>query len=182
MENCACKVVFEFDNSADKLVSSLQYMLDNIAGGIPLHADPDDILFRCKAIITELLTNAIKHAGQSSTRFDIESDGAKLTICKTDTGMPMYLIDGRSNGAGTQIPADNKHLISADPLSSLFAIWESENHIRFASEEGSLDDFLAVEQLAEHFGILIITNSSDEFTYTYDKKTRENIFRVRINF
>jgi anti-sigma regulatory factor (Ser/Thr protein kinase) len=174
-------VEFQFDNSADKLISSLQYMLDGIAGGIPPHADPDDILFRCKAIITELLTNAIKHAGKGSTRFKVESDGAKLIICKTDTGMPLYLINTRDN-VMPESSAENKRLISADPLSSLYAVWEKENHIRFTSEEGSLDDFLSVEQVMEHFGILIITNSSDEFTYTYDKNTRENIFRVRIDF
>jgi len=173
-------VVFEFDNSADKLVSSLQYMLDGIAGGISSQADSGDIMFRCKAVITELLTNAIKHAGKGHTRFDVESDGTKLTICKTDTGMPLYLLATRNNTAA-ESAAENKKLISADPLSSLYANWESENHIRFTSEEGSLDDFLSVEQVAEHFGILIITNSSDEFTYTYDKNTRENIFRVKIN-
>lgn len=172
-------MVFEFDNSADKLVSSLQYMLDDIAGGIPPQADAEDIMFRCKAVITELLTNAIKHAGKGSTRFNVDSDGEMLTICKTDTGMPLYLINTRNNAAADSA-VENKRLISADPLSSLYANWESENHIRFSSEEGSLDDFLSVEEVAEHFGILIITNSSDEFTYTYDRNTRENIFRVTI--
>ncbi|MBS1530419.1 MAG: hypothetical protein JSU01_08940 [Bacteroidetes bacterium] len=172
---------FEFDNTADKLVSSLEYMLGQVKACLPKHANPDDILFRCKVIITELLTNAIKHAGKGNTRFDVEGDGAKLIIYKTDTGMPLYLVNTRNN-AVPENNAENKRLISADPLSSLYANWESENHIRFTSEEGSLDDFLSVEQVAEHFGILIITNSSDEFTYTYNKKTRENIFRVRVDF
>jgi hypothetical protein len=174
-------VKFEFDNCADKLVSSLEYMLGQITPCIPPHADSNDILFRCKAIITELLTNAIKHAGKGSTRFDVESDGSKLIIRKTDTGMPLYLVNTRNNTV-PENTAENKRLISADPLSSLYANWETENHIRFSSEEGSLDDFLSVEEVAEHFGILIITNSSDEFTYTYNKTTRENIFRVRVDF
>jgi hypothetical protein len=181
MQNCACKVEFEFGNRADKLVSSLEYMLGQIAPCIPQHGGSDDILFRCKAVITELLTNAIKHAGDGGTRFDVESDGAKLIICKMDTGMPMYLINAGNNSSAENTD-EKKRLISADPLSSLYANWESENQIRFTSEEGSLDDFLAVEQLAEHFGILIITNSSDEFIYTYDKHTGENIFRVTINY
>ena len=181
MQNCTCKVEFEFDNCADKLVSSLEHMLGQITACIPPHADSGDILFRCKVIITELLTNAIKHAGKGSTRFNVECNGSKLTICKTDTGMPLYLVNTRNNTISEKLN-DNKRLISADPLSSLYANWETENHIRFSSEEGSLDDFLSVEQVAEHFGILIITNSSDEFTYTYNKHTRENIFRVRIDY
>jgi len=181
MQNCACNVEFQFDNSAAQLVSSLEYMLGQITGNIPPRADKDDILFKCKVIITELLTNAIKHAGKGSTRFDIEWDAHKLIICKTDTGMPLYLVNTRNNTNNGK-PDLNKRLISADFLNSLYAIWENENHIRFASEEGSLDDFRPVEQVMEHFGILIITRSSDEFTYTYDKATRANVFRVRINF
>ncbi|MGZ3943652.1 MAG: hypothetical protein ACXVJB_01850 [Mucilaginibacter sp.] len=181
MQTFTCKVEFQFDNSADKLVSSLEYMLGQITGNIPPQADKEDIIFRCKVIITELLTNAIKHAGKGSTRFDIEMDAQKLIISKTDTGMPLYLVNTRNNA--TKADAElNKRLISADFLNSLYAIWESENHIRFASEEGSLDDFLPVEQVMEHFGILIITRSSDEFTYTYNKAAHTNVFRVKINF
>jgi len=181
MQNCACKVEFEFDNSAAQLVSSLEYMLGQIAGNIPPQADAGDILFRCKVIITELLTNAIKHAGKGNTRFDIGIDAQKLVICKTDNGMPLYLVNTRNNTTNGNT-AFNRRLISSDFLNSLYAIWESENNIRFASEEGSLNDFLPVEQVMEHFGILIITRSSDEFTYSYDKATRTNVFTVRINF
>lgn len=172
---------FEFGNSAAQLVSSLEYMLGQIGGNIPPRADKEDILFRCKVIITELLTNAIKHAGKSSTLFSIEMDAQKLIICKTDTGMPLYLVNTRNNTTNSNAEF-NRRLISSDFLNSLYAIWESENNIRFASEDGSLNDSLPVEQVMEHFGILIITRSSDEFTYTYDRAARTNIFRVRINF
>jgi hypothetical protein len=182
MQNCTDKLEFKFDNSADKLVSSLEYMLGHISGCIPAGADTEDLLFRCKVIITELLTNAIKHAGQSSTLFHIGMDEKKLVICKTDNGLPLYLIDANHHQSVQDKPDHLKKLISADPLSSLYANWESENHIRFTSEEGSLDDFLSVEEVMEHFGILIITNSSSEFTYTYKKETNANIFRVRIDF
>ena len=180
MQNSAEKLAFEFDNSAAKLVSSLQYMLDYISGIIPAQADAEDIMFRSKVIITELLTNGIKHAGNGSTWFDIESYTSSMVIRKTDNGQPLYLINSRQHSAEQN--ADNKKLISADMLNSLYAIWESDNHIRFASEEVSFDDFLPVEQVMEHFGILIITRSADEFTYTYDKETHSNIFRVQISF
>ncbi len=180
MQNSAEKLAFEFDNSAGKLVSSLQYMLDYISGIIPPQADADDIMFRSKVIITELLTNGIKHAGNGHTLFDIEPYADSMVIRKTDNGQPLYLINSREHSA-EQLD-DNKKLISADMLNSLYAIWESDNHIRFASEEVSFDDFLPVEQVMEHFGILIITRSSDEFTYTYDKGAHSNIFRVQIIF
>lgn len=179
MQSCA-KLEFKFNNSTDALIASLQHMLAYITDIIPAEADNDDILFRCKVIITELLTNAIKHAGENITSFDIETDTRQLIIRKTDHGSPLYLVDMHDHS-----PADkpaNKKLISADPLNSLYACWESESSIRFVSEEGSMDDFLAVEEVMEHFGILIISRSADEFTYTYDKEIGSNTFRVRIDF
>jgi anti-sigma regulatory factor (Ser/Thr protein kinase) len=155
-------------------------MLGYISGIIPAQADADDIMFRSKVIITELLTNGIKHAGNGHTFFDIETNPGSVVIRKTDNGRPLHLINSHQHSAGQHI--DNKKLISADILNSLYAIWEDDNHIRFASEEASFDDFLPVEQVMEHFGMLIITRSSDEFTYTYDKDTHSNIFRVRILF
>ena len=171
---------FEFDNRAGELVSSLEHMLDYIKGCLPAHAETEDILFKCKVIITELLTNAIKHPGKGKTLFNIELNETALVITKTDYGLPLYLINTRNNSARA-IAETNKRLISADPLSSLYANWVSENHIRFSSEDGSSGDF-SIEQVMEHFGILIITRSSDEFTYIYHKNTRSNVFRVLINF
>jgi hypothetical protein len=181
MQNSADKLGFEFDNKADKLVASLQYMLDHISGNLPARADAEDIMFRCKVIITELLTNGIKHAGNGSTWFDIETYVDSLMICKTDYGQPLYLINAKVPASGNDADG-NKKLISADFLNVLYAIWESENHIRFASEELSFDDELPVEQVMEHFGILIITRSSNEFTYTYQKDTHANIFSVKLLF
>jgi hypothetical protein len=181
MQSATGKMEFEFGNGADKLVSSLEHMLGHISNGIPASADAKDIMFKSKVIITELLTNAIKHAGDSKTLFNIDSDASRLTISKTDYGMPLYLVNARNEAFANNAGA-NKKLISADPLTSLYANFESENHIRFSSEEGSLDDFLSVEEVMEHFGILIITNSSDEFTYTYHKDAGSNVFRVLINF
>lgn len=180
MQNCAKKLQFEFGNSADTLVTSLQYMLDHIAGITPADADWEDIRFRCKVIITELLTNAIKHAGNGITLFDIETEGRTLIIRKTDHGSPLYLVDNNTHTPAEK--AESKKLITADPLNSLYACWESENSIRFISEESSIEDFLSVEQVMEHFGILIISRSADEFTYTYLKDNKANIFRVRIDF
>jgi len=180
MQKCAKKLAFEFKNDAAALIPSLQYLLAEITESIPPGADAEDILFRCKVIITELLTNAIKHGGNGITLFDIEADADQLRINKTDHGSPLYLINTHNHSATDNLA--NKKLISADPLNSLYAHWENENCIRFISEESSIEDFLSVEQVMEHFGILIISRSSDEFTYNYDKETQTNTFKVRINF
>jgi len=175
------KLEFEFDNKAGELVSSLEYMLGHIKACLPALAATEDVLFKCKVIITELLTNAIKHPGKGKTLFNIELNETSLAISKTDFGLPLYLINTRNNSAKA-IAETNKRLISADPLTSLYANWESENHIRFSTEEGSSDDSFSVEQVMEHFGMLIITRSSDEFTYAYHRNTRSNVFNVRIDF
>src|ERR1700744_4971453 len=139
MATGAQRMELEFNNSTGGLIASLQEMLEYITGCIPAGADSENILFRCKVIITELLTNAIKHAGEGFTLFEIES-GPSLIIQKTDKGSPLYLIDQQQAN-----DRQDKKLISADPLNSLFAIRESENSIRFASEESSIEDFLSVE-------------------------------------
>ncbi|HTE00822.1 MAG TPA: hypothetical protein VK668_16130 [Mucilaginibacter sp.] len=180
MQHCDKKLQFEFNNSTDALISSLQHMLGYISDCMPANADSEDILFRCKVIITELLTNAIKHGGQDITLFDIEMNDHTLFIQKTDNGSPLYLINTHSHST-TDIDA-NKKLISADPLNSLYAAWEDESSIIFSCEESSIENFLSVEQVMEHFGILIITRSSDEFTYTYNKESHSNNFRVKIGF
>jgi anti-sigma regulatory factor (Ser/Thr protein kinase) len=180
MQSSATKLQFEFNNSSDALVTSLQYMLGHITANIPANADAEDLLFRSKVIITELLTNAIKHGGQASTLFDIEINTNNLNLQKTDHGTPLYLVNNHKHSPSGQ--EENRKLISADPLNLLYAYWENENAIRFISEESSIEDFLSVEQVMEHFGILIITRSSDEFTYTYHKDTSSNIFKVRIDF
>ncbi|MBS1524397.1 MAG: hypothetical protein JST19_02040 [Bacteroidetes bacterium] len=173
------KMELEFNNGTGGLIASLQQMLEFISGRIPSGADAEDILFRSKVIITELLTNAIKHAGKGTTLFEIESS-ACLSIRKTDKGAPLYLVTDNDHPAGSG--SNNKKLISADPLNALFAIRENENRVRFTSEESSMDDFLSVEQVMEHFGLLIIARSSDEFTYTYHNDTGSNVFSVSLNW
>jgi anti-sigma regulatory factor (Ser/Thr protein kinase) len=176
MQNRIPTVAFEFDNKVEKLVSALEYMLGHIATYIHRQADKEDIMFRCKIIITELLTNAIKHAGKATTSFNIKADSKSLIIAKTDKGKPMYLLDTKRQAG------ENKLLVSSDALNSLYAIWENDDRIRFESGDGLEDEFLSVEQIMEHFGMLIITRSSDEFTYTYDKKSRLNTFCSKIAF
>lgn len=179
-KNCENNLQFEFNNSTDTLITSLQYMLGHISEGIPVNTDADDVLFRCKIIITELLTNSIKHGGERSTLFSVEMDNKYLTIRKTDSGSPLYLINTHKHSSiNTE---SNKKLISSDPLNSLYAAWQNENSILFSCEESIAEDFLPVEQVMEHFGILIITRSSDEFTYTYNKQSLSNTFKVKLRF
>lgn len=176
MQNRTPTVAFEFDNKVEKLVTALEYMLGHIATYIHRQVDKEDIMFRCKVIITELLTNAIKHAGKTTTLFNIEASNGGLAIVKTDKGEPLYLVDTKPR------TGENKLLVSSDTLNSLYAIWENDDRIRFESGDGIEDDPLSVEQMMEHFGMLIITRSSDEFTYTYDKKSRLNTFCSKIAF
>lgn len=176
MQSSTPTVAFEFDNKVEKLVTALEYMLGHIATYIHRQADKEDIMFRCKVIITELLTNAIKHAGKATTLFNIEASNGGLAIVKMDKGKPLYLVDTKRR------IGENRLLISSDALNSLYAIWENDDRIRFESGDGISENMLSVEQMMEHFGILIITRSSDEFTYTYDKKSQSNTFCSKIAF
>lgn len=176
MQNTADRLELKFTNSADGQMPALQLMLRYIVSCLP--ACPGDIVFRSQVIITELLTNAIKHAGVTSTLFYIEAGPDKIIIEKTDQGPPLELkgIDG---------PVACQHigqdlLISADPLNSLYATFLADNRIIFRCKENMINDIFPVDLMMEHFGMLIISRSANEFTYRYDEATRSNIFRAVI--
>jgi len=89
--------------------------------------------------------------------------------------MPLSLI-AYANMAGPKIPITN------DILHTLYAIPEGNDTIRFACEEATMDDLVAVERIVEHFGLIIITKASDKFIYHYCESIKTNIFTASLTF
>ncbi|MDB5111757.1 MAG: hypothetical protein JWR67_2871 [Mucilaginibacter sp.] len=170
---------FIFSNKADALVTSLKQILDFASANLPLYANAAIINFKLKAIITELLSNAVKHAGNPETAIYILIEDGHINIEKTDSGnqfnpKKLDLLCGKSVGTKVQL--------SKDPLHCVYAIIEPGMFVRFVCEENEENQIPDINDLTEHFGILIITKSADEFTYQYDQSSGLNTFRASVKF
>lgn len=167
---------FDLPNTTQSLIASLKQILEFINSHLPPHALADNINFKAKIIVTELLTNALKHSGKSETSIQIQIDDENISIEKTDGGNPFNpnnLTSLLNNFKG------HKAQLSGDAVHSIYALVESENQVRFICEENSGDN-PDVNDIMEHFGLLIITKSADEFTYHYDHSSMVNTFNVRL--
>lgn len=172
------KKEFVFNNQADELYPALQEMMSFIgsrdSSAIQL------ISSRCKVILTELLTNGIKHAVVAPTLFTITLDGHSLKIVKSGHGTP-FLPDhvGKQDPAGD---AGRRIVISSDPLSDLYVVKETLYRLRFGVSDHPITDDLQVEGLVEHFGLLLITKASDRFFYEFKPEAGLNVFSSVVLF
>jgi anti-sigma regulatory factor (Ser/Thr protein kinase) len=163
---------FEFLNNSFSISSDIKLILGFIEDNIVNKAS--SVLFKAKVIITELLTNSLKHSGISNTYIDVSITDVHLIIIKTDLGTPLSLIS-KDYSINKNIPITN------DILHTLYAVLNTQYDVSFFCDENNMDDVLAVEDIVEHFGLLIITKAADKFTYRYDEHTKENIFKVTLD-
>jgi len=160
---------FDFYNSGDNIVPALKQMLEFIGTNLPANARNEKMLFKARVILTELITNSLKHSGSSNTSMHIAIKGTDIVIIKTDVGKPLSLVNNKTEG---KVPITN------DILHTLYAVTEATNQLYFVCEENKMEDILVIDDIVEHFGLLIITKASDNFTYNYDHTTKCNIFKV----
>jgi hypothetical protein len=163
------KQQFEFLNSVDHLTTAIKQTLHFIATSLPDNPAAEQTIFKAKVIITELLTNSLKHSGTGSTLIDITVNKGELEIVKTDFGAPLNL-----NNANNKAPVTN------DVLHTLYAIQKSLYEIQFICEENNLGGILVVDDIVEHFGLLIITKAANNFTYIYEPEAKANKFRAAL--
>lgn len=166
---------FEFITGSNNLTSSLKEMLEFINDNLVANVPAINLLFKSKIILTELLTNALKHSFSRYTLIDVTVEDHSIIITKSDHGMPLSLIT-YANSSETRIP------ITHDILHTLYAIPEGKDAIRFGCEESTMKDLDEVQQIVEHFGLIIITKAADKFVYHYCAQTKANKFTVRLNF
>lgn len=167
---------FALQNTAQSLITSLKEILLFIDGHLPGYAAKETINFKSQFIITELLTNAIKHAGDTEIAFRVFISDECITIEKHDNGNPF---SPKSHPLLLNNNAGFKGQISKDAIHTIYAIVESKNVVRFVCEE---NDYTTsdLNAIGEHFGLLIITKSAESFTYRYDKELKLNTFKVEL--
>lgn len=168
---------FLLPNARTSIKASVQELLDFIINQLPAHVNKDGISFKIEVILIELLTNGIKHAGTKETLLDITVDETMINIDKKDFG------NRYQPGSITSLlihDPGHKELLTQDGLHSMYAVIESDTRIKFICEEVNDDQALNVNDLMEHFGLLIITKASDNFTYEYNINMGLNTFSVQI--
>jgi hypothetical protein len=163
--------LFDFNNANGNLVPVLKQMLEFIGTNLPAHAGIEKTVFNSRVILTELLTNSLKHSGSKSSLVHITINRLNVIITKTDHGKPLSLL-GHNQLIPCKIPITN------DILHTLYATAESNQQLCFTCEENNMEDILAIDDIVEHFGLLIITKAADNFTYNYDCIAKSNIFNV----
>jgi hypothetical protein len=168
---------FLLPNTRQSIKSSVQELLDFIVNRLPEQAGKDSISFKIEVILIELLTNGIKHAGTKETLLDITVDENVINIDKKDFGN--HYQPGNITSLLIHDPG-HRELLSKDGLHSMYAIVESDTRIQFVCEEVNDAEALDVNDLMEHFGLLIITKASNNFTYEYNIDMGLNTFSVQI--
>lgn len=173
-------IVFKCDR--EEIPGIVNLCLDHIRK--KTHTMPVDLvtLAKLKWVITELLTNAVKHSGMETCTMTFEQDSEQLVLEKEDSGKPLTIFENNSSKL-VSWPLENL----SEPLE--FQIYHNGmDSLKVRSTQPDSAVFF-VEQLddvempgllidtSEHFGLLILTKASDEFTYTYDPVLKTNRFR-----
>jgi hypothetical protein len=166
---------FEFITRGDNLTPALKEILKYINDHLVENVPAISLLFKAKIILTELLTNALKHSFSRSTIINIEIEDNCINISKIDHGMPFSLIV-YAHSTEDRIPITN------DILHTLYAKPDGQNSISFACEESTLDDLEEIERIVEHFGLIIITKAANKFVYKYDEDTKANVFTATLTY
>lgn len=153
--------------------SLLEEMLSLIKSNVTAGAGVNGLLFKSKFVLTELLTNAIKHANTDEVTLNIEITESLVRFIKTDHGTPMNFPKVESESFKNAI------IITADIMHTLYAV-KQNGKLYFHCHENS-DTVITMNGFPEHFGLLIITKAADEFYYLYNEQNKVNTFAVSIN-
>jgi two-component sensor histidine kinase len=171
---------FTFNNTAETLYKQVLAITNFVAqcGVLPTITDS------LKPVLTELLTNAVKHSGAISTLLKVEVTDNEITIAKTDWGKPLALeILGRELVWPLSDDTE-KEIISIynDFNCTLKAKLQHSNRVTFFVED--FDDthhMPDIGDVTEHFGLLIIASACKTFEYHYDAAGATNNFIATIS-
>ncbi len=139
-----------------------------------------EAVFNLRHILAELIGNVRKHAQETVAQFEIALAPGYLLIQRIDEGKPFEL-----PGYGEPPYADHIHQkvvsIYSDSLSRVSAKVLDEHTLLFAAEDLNVtrDDEKAC--LLEHFGLLLISKSAENFWYKFDPESGTNRFFVQLS-
>lgn len=151
----------------------LEEMLSIIHENLPQEKVTHQLIFRSKYILTELITNALKHANSHKASLNLELSDSKVRFIKTDDGNKLNIpTEYDEYKAG--------YIVTNDVMHTLYTV-DKEDKMFFYCQENNEPVFDVINAMPEHFGLLIITKASDEFYYFHESGSNLNTFCVTIN-
>lgn len=171
------KQLFTFNNKAETIYPFLK----GVVAFIEKHSleKEDEVSFKTRVIVTELLTNSIKHTAGSITGVELSINNNIFTIKKIDEGGPFHIKDPSVEWPLTDLVGTTL-TIYADALNGLFAKVITPNSLSFYSETYPDEDII-LSDISEHFGLVIICRACNSFVYQYNPSSKQSIFTVTIN-
>jgi len=168
---------FVLPNIRESMIASLQEIRAFIYEFLPADAANEELGFKVEMVMTELLTNALKHVKDAETCIRIYLDDNYLTIEKTDFGAQF-----NPNGFADifKYEPGYKKLLTYDELHSIYVVVEMNNTVRFTCEQNNSKNRFDINGINEHFGMIIISRSAEAFTYHYDTASGLNRFTVKM--
>jgi anti-sigma regulatory factor (Ser/Thr protein kinase) len=177
------KIVFKCDR--EQIPGTLNICLDRILDKTASQPIEESVLSRIKWVIAELLTNAVKHSGQDESALKIRIGGSSLLLEKEDSGKPLILTGQDSEKIiwpleNLSPPIDFP--IYHNGMDSLCVRTDKAGRAVFFIEEmADMEMPGLLTDTSEHFGLLIMTKASDEFSYEYDPMSKVNRFTCLFN-
>ncbi|NIJ53655.1 anti-sigma regulatory factor [Dyadobacter arcticus] len=144
------------------------------------------VITRTKWVITEMLTNAIKHSDVEECLLTIRMNATQLLFEKKDNGNPLSLHrcdeDKKIVWPLESASFPKKIQVSHNGSESLWAVADDANHVIFYIQEiGDPAMPALLKDTNEHFGLLILTKASDTFEYHYEPESATNRFLSTFN-
>lgn len=144
------------------------------------------IMSKIKWVLSEMLSNVIKHSGVNECRLNMMISEKQLIIEKEDSGNPLALNDFDNNKKITwplrQTTENQNFQIYHNGIDSLRVRTAGQNKAIFFIDE--FKDLKVPESpidISEHFGLLIMTKASDTFMYEFDPDKKVNRFTSNFN-
>lgn len=139
----------------------------------------EQLLNKCKFIITEFCTNAIKHSGQQQSGLNIYTANQHLFIERTDEGRP-FSVKWKGSVLSFPLPEEvNVITLMEDDINCLRLKKINPNTAKFYTEQKAADHINS-RHINEHFGLIIICTLCDEFVYTHNPANGSNIFTAKL--
>lgn len=169
-----------FSSNREEIPGTIRLCLEHIrskTGGASLD---DDVMAKIKWVVMELLTNAVKHSGERETILNVRITSSAVVLEKEDYGKPLVLVGHDKK----QIMWPLEDLVRPfdfpiyhNGMDSLCVRMDESGKATFFIEQlAELEMPALLSDTSEHFGLLIMTKASDQFTYEYDPATGINRF------
>jgi len=175
------RIRIDFTSNKEEIPGILNECLEHIRQKTQSAPPNEGTLSKIKWVVTEMLTNAIKHSGEEHCMLAVKVSDNRLILEKEDQGKPLSLTE-QYTGKSTEWPISDlseplEFQIYHNGIDSLIVRADDPNRAGFFIEQ--LEDTAMpdlIQDTSEHFGLMIMAKSADAFSYEYDQDSHTNRF------